>query len=44
MTLSVSRLYTVDDRKINEYEAIHGLQTGMGNWSTQEKTNPIPTL
>jgi hypothetical protein len=42
MTLSVSGLYDVDDRIINEYGAVSGIRIGKGNRSTQRKPAPLP--
>jgi hypothetical protein len=38
--LSVSRLYSVDDRMINEYGALGGMSTGRGKMKYSEKTCP----
>jgi hypothetical protein len=42
MTLSLSRLYIVDDGVINEYEAVKGKKIGRGNRSTRRKFAPVP--
>jgi hypothetical protein len=36
------RLYSVDDRMINEYGAVGGIRTGRGNGSTRRKPAPAP--
>jgi hypothetical protein len=41
-TLSVSRLYSVDDGMIDEHGAAGGMRTGKGNWSTWRKSVPVP--
>jgi hypothetical protein len=41
-TLSVSRLYIVDDRPINECETVGGMRTGMINRSTRRKPGTVP--
>jgi hypothetical protein len=41
-TLSVSKLYSVDDRMINEYEADGWMKTGRGNQSNRRKPAPVP--
>jgi hypothetical protein len=39
MTPSLSRLYIIDDRMINEYGAVGGMRTGRG--STRRKPAPV---
>jgi hypothetical protein len=41
-TLSVPRLYRVDDRLINECEAFFGMRIGRGNRSTLNKPAQVP--
>jgi hypothetical protein len=41
MTPSVSRLYTVGDRRINKYGSVGGLIIGRGNRITGRKSTPI---
>jgi hypothetical protein len=36
-TLSVSELYSIDDRMINEHEAVGGMRIGRGNRGTRRK-------
>jgi hypothetical protein len=40
--LSVSSLYSVDDRMINEYRAVSGMRIGRGGRSTWRKPSPLP--
>jgi hypothetical protein len=40
-TLPVSRLYTVDNRMINEYGAVGGMRIIKGNLSIRVKHTPI---
>jgi hypothetical protein len=41
-TLSVLRLYSVDDRMVNEYGAVGGLKVGRGNRITRRKAALLP--
>jgi hypothetical protein len=40
--MTVSRLYNLDDRMINEYGAVDGMRIGRGNRSTRRKLAPVP--
>jgi hypothetical protein len=40
--LSVSRLYSVDDKMINEYEAVDGTGIGRRKLNTWRKSAPLP--
>jgi hypothetical protein len=40
--LSVSRLYSISDRLINDYEALGGMKSSTDNQSTQGKPAPVP--
>jgi hypothetical protein len=40
--LSVSRLYSIDDRMIDEHEAVCGMKIGRGNRCTRRKPAPVP--
>jgi hypothetical protein len=40
-TLSVSGLYSIGDRLINEYGTVGGMRIGRGNWSTWRKPAPV---
>jgi hypothetical protein len=42
MTLSVTRLYRVDDRMINEFGTAGGMRIGRGNRSTRTLSAPVP--
>jgi hypothetical protein len=42
MTLSVSRLYSISDRMINEYGVVGWMRIGRGDWSTRRKPAPVP--
>jgi hypothetical protein len=42
MTLSVSRISSVNDKGINEYGSIDGMGIGRGNRSTSRKPAPVP--
>jgi hypothetical protein len=44
MTPSVSRLYIIDGRIINEYGAVGGMWTGRGNLCTRRNTATLSTL
>jgi hypothetical protein len=39
--LSVLRIYSIDNRTINEYGAIGGMRTDRGNRSTWKKPSPV---
>jgi hypothetical protein len=41
MTLSVSKLHSVYDRRINEYGAYGGMRTGRENGSTRRRTTSV---
>jgi hypothetical protein len=34
-------LYSVDERKINEYRTFDGMRIGRGNWSTRRTSAPV---
>jgi hypothetical protein len=40
--LSVSGLYSVDDKMINEYGAVGGMRIGRGNGITRRKPAQVP--
>jgi hypothetical protein len=42
MTLSVSVLYSVDDRMVNQYGAVGGMKIGMEGRSSGRKLAPVP--
>jgi hypothetical protein len=43
MTLSVSRLYIIDDRTVNEYGAVDGMTAGRRKLSIKRKCAPSPS-
>jgi hypothetical protein len=41
-TLSVSKLYSIEDRIMNEHGAVSEKRIGRGNRSTRRETAPVP--
>jgi hypothetical protein len=43
MALPVSRLYSINDRMINEYGAVDRMRIGRGNLGTWRNPGPVPS-
>jgi hypothetical protein len=40
--LSEWKLYSIDDKKINECGVVGGMRFGRGSWNTRRKASPVP--